>query len=144
MRKYLLLLLIPALHACSNATTYDTIIRNAMIYDGNGGAPYKGDMAINADTIAAMGDLGSSKANKEIDAKGMAVAPGFSNMMGHSEETLFQDNRALSDVKQGVTMEVFGELSYGPLNAKSKKQAQDAEGDIKYNVGWNKIGRAHV
>ena len=57
MRKYLLLLLIPALHACSNATTYDTIIRNAMIYDGNGGAPYKGDMAINADTIAAMGDL---------------------------------------------------------------------------------------
>ena len=140
MRKYLLLLLIPALHACSNATTYDTIIRNAMIYDGNGGAPYKGDMAINADTIAAMGDLGSSKANKEIDAKGMAVAPGFSNMMGHSEETLFQDNRALSDVKQGVTMEVFGELSYGPLNAKSKKQAQDAEGDIKYNVGWNTLG----
>ncbi len=57
MRKYFLLLLIPALHACNKATTYDTIIRNAMIYDGNGGAPYKGDIAINADTIAAMGNL---------------------------------------------------------------------------------------
>ncbi len=140
MRKYLLLLFIPALYACSNATTYDTIIRNAMIYDGNGGAPYKGDIAINADTIAAMGNLGSGKAKEEIDAKGMAVAPGFSNMMGHSEETLFQDNRALSDVKQGVTMEVFGESSFAPLNAKMKKQAQDAQGDIKYNVSWNTLG----
>ena len=73
------------------------------------------DMAENADTIAAMGDLGSSKAKEEIDAKGMAVAPGFSNMMGHSEETLFEDSRALSDVKQGVTMEVFGESSFAPL-----------------------------
>lgn len=140
MRKYLLLLLIPALHACNNATTYDTIIHNAMIYDGNGGAPYKGDIAINADTIAAMGDLGSSKAKEEIDAKGMAVAPGFSNMMGHSEETLFEDSRALSDVKQGVTMEVFGESSFAPLNATMKKQLQDGQGDIKYNVSWNTLG----
>jgi len=71
MKKYILLLLIPALHACNKATSYDTIIRNAMIYDGNGGAPYKGDIAINADTIAAIGDMSNSKANKEIDAKGI-------------------------------------------------------------------------
>jgi N-acyl-D-amino-acid deacylase len=140
MRKYILLLLIPALYACNNATTYDTIIRNAMIYDGNGGAPYKGDIAINADTIAAIGDLGSGKAREEIDAKEMAVAPGFSNMMGHSEESLFQDSRALSDVKQGVTTEVFGEISFAPLNATMKKQLQNGQGDIKYNVSWNTLG----
>ena len=140
MKKYILLLLIPALHACNKATSYDTIIRNAMIYDGNGGAPYKGDIAINADTIAAIGDMSNSKANKEIDAKGMAVAPGFTNMMGHSEESLFQDKRALSDVKQGVTMEVFGEFSMAPLNATMKKQLQNGQGDIKYNVSWNTLG----
>jgi N-acyl-D-amino-acid deacylase len=140
MRKYFLLLLIPVLHACNNATTYDTIIRNATIYDGNGGLPFKGDIAINADTIAVIGDLSNSKANEEIDAKEMAVAPGFSNMMGHSEESLFQDSRALSDVKQGVTLEVFGEFSMAPLNAKMKKQLQNGQGDIKYNVSWNTLG----
>ncbi|MDN3655965.1 D-aminoacylase [Ferruginibacter paludis] len=140
MKKYLLLLVIPALHACTNTTKYDTIIRNAMIYDGNGGAPYKGDIAVNADTIAAMGDLSKSKASEESDAKGMAVAPGFSNMMGHSEESLFQDSRALSDVKQGVTMEVFGESSFAPLNATMKRQAQEGQGDVKYTVSWNTLG----
>ncbi|MDB5279847.1 MAG: aminoacylase [Ferruginibacter sp.] len=140
MKKYLLLLMIPFLHACTNTTKYDTIIRNAMIYDGNGGAPYKGDIAVNADTIAAMGDLSKSKASEERDAKGMAVAPGFSNMMGHSEESLFQDSRALSDVKQGVTMEVFGESSFAPLNATMKRQAQEGQGDVKYTVSWNTLG----
>jgi N-acyl-D-amino-acid deacylase len=140
MRKYFLLLLIPVLHACNNATTYDTIIRNATIYDGNGGLPFKGDIAINADTIAVIGDLSNSKANEEIDAKEMAVAPGFSNMMGHSEESLFQDSRALSDVKQGVTLEVFGEFSMAPLNTRMKTQLQEGQGDIKYNVSWNTLG----
>jgi N-acyl-D-amino-acid deacylase len=140
MKKYILLLIIPALHACNTVTKYDIIIRNAVIYDGNGGNPYKGDIAINADTIAAIGDLSKSKATEERDAKGMAVAPGFSNMMGHSEESLFRDSRALSDVKQGVTMEVFGESSFAPLNAKMKKQLQEGQGDIQYNVGWNTLG----
>jgi N-acyl-D-amino-acid deacylase len=140
MKKYILLLIIPALHACNTVTKYDIIIRNAVIYDGNGGNPYKGDIAINADTIAAIGDLSKSKATEERDAKGMAVAPGFSNMMGHSEESLFHDSRALSDVKQGVTMEVFGESSFAPLNAKMKKQLQEGQGDIQYNVGWNTLG----
>ncbi|CAN5589541.1 amidohydrolase family protein [soil metagenome] len=140
MKKYILLLIIPALHACNTVTKYDIIIRNALIYDGNGGNPYKGDIAINADTIAAIGDLSKSKATEERDAKGMAVAPGFSNMMGHSEESLFHDSRALSDVKQGVTMEVFGESSFAPLNAKMKKQLQEGQGDVQYNVGWNTLG----
>ena len=125
--------------AC-NPKNYDTIIRNGMIFDGNGGAPYQSDIAIQNDTIAFIGDLSKVSAANEIDAKGNAVAPGFINMMSHSEESLFQDGRAQSDIKQGVTTEIFGESSFGPLNAKMKKQLQDGQGDIKYAVTWNSLG----
>lgn len=126
--------------ACNNAPVYDTIIRNGTIYDGNGGEPYNADVAINADTIAFIGDLKNATAKNEIDAKGKAVAPGFINMMGHSEESLFQDGRAQSDIRQGVTTEIFGEFSMAPLNAKTKQQLQDGQGDIKYKVDWNTLG----
>ena len=119
---------------------YDTIIRNGMIYDGNGGEPYKGDIGINADTIAFIGDLSKASAKNEVDAKGNAVAPGFINMMGHSEESLIQDGRGQSDIRQGVTTEIFSEFSMGPLNAKMKQKAQNGQGDIKYNVEWNTLG----
>ncbi|TMI92822.1 MAG: D-aminoacylase [Bacteroidetes bacterium] len=119
---------------------YDTIIRNGMIYDGNGGEPYKGDIGINADTIAFIGDLSKASAKNEVDAKGNAVAPGFINMMGHSEESLIQDGRGQSDIRQGVTTEIFCESSMGPLNAKTKKQVQEGQGDIKYKVEWNTLG----
>ena len=119
---------------------YDTIIRNGMIYDGNGGEPYKGDIGINADTIAFIGDLSKASAKNEVDAKGNAVAPGFINMMGHSEESLIQDGRGQSDIRQGVTTEIFCESSMGPLNAKTKKQMQEGQGDIKYKVEWNTLG----
>src|SRR6187401_58101 len=101
---------------------YDTIIRNGIIYDGNGGEPYKGDIGIKADTIAFIGDLSKASAKNEVDAKGNAVAPGFINMMGHSEESLIQDGRGQSDIKQGVTTEIFTESSMGPLNPKTKMQ----------------------
>jgi len=119
---------------------YDTIIRNGMIYDGNGAEPYKGDIGINADTIAFIGDLSKASAKNEVDAKGNAVAPGFINMMGHSEESLIQDGRGQSDIRQGVTTEIFSEFSMGPLNAKMKQKAQNGQGDIKYNVEWNTLG----
>src|SRR5436190_5581979 len=119
---------------------YDTIIRNGMIYDGNGGEPYKGDIGINADTIAFIGDLSKASAKNEVDAKGNEVAPGFINMMGHSEESLIQDGRGQSDIRQGVTTEIFCESSMGPLNAKTKKQVQEGQGDIKYKVEWNTLG----
>ncbi len=119
---------------------YDTIIRNGTIYDGNGGEPFKADIAINADTIAFIGDLKNAHAKNEIDADGKAVSPGFINMMGHSEETLFQDGRAQSDIRQGVTTEIFDEMSYGPLNAAMKEQLQKGQGDIKYDVTWNTLG----
>ena len=137
--KIILFFLCCTLIAC-NHTKYDTIIRNGMIFDGNGGTPYKADIAIQNDTIAFIGDLSKASASNEIDAKGNAIAPGFINMMGHSEETLFQDGRAQSDIKQGVTTEIFGESSFGPLNAKMKKQLQDGQGDIKYAVTWNSLG----
>lgn len=119
---------------------FDAIIRNGMVYDGSGNKPYKGDIGINADTIAFIGDLKDAKAKSETDAKGMAVAPGFINMMGHSEEALIQDGRSQSDIRQGVTTEIFGEFSMGPLNAKTKQQLQNGQGDIKYKVEWNTLG----
>src|SRR6188768_4283604 len=119
---------------------YDTIIRNGLIYDGNGGEPYKGDIGINADTIAFIGDLSKASAKNEVDAKGNAVAPGFINMMGHSEESLIQDGRGQSDIKQGVTTEIFTEFSMGPLNPKMKMQQKESQGDIKYDVEWNTLG----
>src|SRR5450631_638632 len=136
----LILIITLAVTACHQPRAYDTIIRNGTIYDGNGGEPYKADIAINADTIAFIGDLTNAHATNEIDATGKAVAPGFINMMGHSEESLFQDGRAQSDIRQGVTTEIFTESSFGPLNAKMKEQLQKGQGDIKYNVNWNTLG----
>ncbi|HET7117492.1 MAG TPA: D-aminoacylase, partial [Hanamia sp.] len=138
--KYFLFLLVIVVSSCNQQPKYDTIIRNGMIYDGKGGAPFKGDIAINADTIAFIGDLKNASAENEIDAGGKAVSPGFINVMGHSEESLFQDGRAQSDIRQGVTTEIFTEFSMGPLNASMKEQMQKNEGDIKYPVTWNTLG----
>ncbi len=124
----------------SSKQEYDTIIRNGMIYDGNGGEPFKGDIGINADTIAFIGDLSKASAKNEVDVKGNAVAPGFINMMGHSEESLIQDGRGQSDIKQGVTTEIFTEFSMGPLNSKMKMQLKESQADIKYDVAWNTLG----
>src|SRR5205085_10496844 len=122
MKKFLLFLLIVSIISCNSKTKYDTIIRNGMIYDGNGGQPYKADIAINADTIAFIGDLKNESAKNDIDAKGMAIAPGFINMLSWSNESLIQDGRSQSELRQGVTLEVMGEgESMGPLNIKMKE-----------------------
>jgi N-acyl-D-amino-acid deacylase len=95
---------------------YDLIIRNGMIYDGFGGNPLLGDIAIHADTLAAMGDLSNKKGIKEIDAKGLVIAPGFINMLSWADGSLLKNGRSMSDIKQGVTLEVFGEgWSPGPI-----------------------------
>ncbi|MES1213970.1 MAG: D-aminoacylase [Bacteroidota bacterium] len=141
MRKLLsLLAVITLIASCKQPVQYDVVIRNGMIYDGNGGEPFKGDIGINADTIAFIGDLKDAKGKSETDAKGMAIAPGFINMMGHSEESLIQDGRGQSDLRQGVTTEIFTESSMGPLNPKMKQQQQGGQGDIKYKVEWNTLG----
>jgi len=103
---------------------YDLIIRNGIIYDGFGGNAIVGDIAIHADTLAAMGNLSNKKGIKEIDAKGLAVAPGFINMLSWADGSLLKDGRSMSDIKQGVTLEVFGEgWSPGP---RKKKDATDS------------------
>ena len=141
MKLFLLLFfLLLTLISCKRTRTYDTIIRDGLIYDGNGGEPYQADIAIDADTIAFIGDLKNSRSNNEIDAEGKVVAPGFINMLSHSEESLIQDGRSQSDLRQGVTLEVFGEGSMGPLNEKMKKQTADGQRDIKYPVAWNTLG----
>lgn len=107
--------------SCSNQKEYDTIIRNGMIYDGNGGDPYKADIGIKNDTLAFIGDLSNASAKNDIDAKGNAVAPGFINMLSWATETLIEDGLSQSDIRQGVTLEVMGEgWSMGPLNEKLK------------------------
>lgn len=141
MRNFFVVLaIVTSIISCNSKQPYDSIIRNAMIYDGNGGEPYKADLAINADTIAFIGDLKNASAKNDVDANEKAVAPGFINMMGHSEESLFQDGRAQSDIRQGVTTEIFGEFSFAPLNEKMKKQAQESQADVKYDVSWNTLG----
>ncbi len=105
------------LFGCAPKTEYDLIIRNGKIYDGSGAPTYAGDVAINADTIAALGVLKNAAGRVEIDVNGMAVAPGFINMLSWATETLLVDGRSQSDIRQGVTLEIFGEgWSMGPLN----------------------------
>jgi N-acyl-D-amino-acid deacylase len=141
MKRFLPFLVIISLVACNQKTKYDIIIRNGMIYDGNGSEPYKSDIAINADTIAVIGDLKNASAKNEIDAKGMAVSPGFINMLSWSNESLIEDGNSQGEIRQGITLEVMGEgESMGPLNASMKNQMQKGQTDIKYNVEWNTLG----
>jgi len=101
---------------------YDVIIRNGMIYDGSGSRPYRGDVAIQGDTLAAMGDLSNAVGKEEIDAKGLAISPGFINMLSWADGSLLKDGRSMSDIKQGVTLEIFGEgWSPGPRKKKNSK-----------------------
>ncbi|MDP9041218.1 MAG: hypothetical protein M3N30_04500 [Bacteroidota bacterium] len=139
MKNFLLFIVFISVISCKQGKNFDTIIRNGMIYDGNGGEPYQADLAINADTIAFIGDLKNRSSKNEIIATGLAVAPGFINMLSHSEESLIYDSRSQSDLRQGVTMEVFGEFSIGPLNAKMKKEAEEGQVNIKYKIEWNTL-----
>src|SRR5580692_4335319 len=124
-----------ALHAADSS--YDVIIRNGIIYDGSGGEPFSGDIAIRGDKIVAIGNLAGAKGRVEIDARGLAVASGFINMLSWATDSLIEDGRSQSDLRQGVTLEVMGEGdSMGPLNAEMKKGLRDAQGDIKYKVAW--------
>lgn len=128
--------------ACSSGNTYDIVIKNGTVYDGSGNPPLMTDIAINADTIAAIGDLSMAEAKTVIDAEGMTVAPGFINMLSWATESLIEDGRGLSDIKQGVTLEVFGEgWSMGPLNDTLKEEEQQDinSGLIRYQIEWTTL-----
>lgn len=136
--KYFLLLAIVS--SCSSPTNYDILIQNGTIADGSGNPTYVGDVGINADTIAAVGDLKNAKGNLEIDATGLVVAPGFINMLSWATESLLIDGKSQSDIRQGVTLEVFGEgSSMGPLTKERKKEWQENQGEVTYDIDWNSL-----
>jgi N-acyl-D-amino-acid deacylase len=136
MRKLLIACLM--FTACTTMR-YDTVIRNATIYDGSGAPPIRGDVAIQGDRIAAVGIVNGNGAT-EIDARGMAVAPGFINMLSWATDTLIADGRAMADVKQGITLEIFGEgWSMGPLSDAMKSEMKKRQGDIKYDINWTTL-----
>ena len=120
---------------------YDVIIKSGRLYDGSGGPAYIADVAIEGDHIAAVGRF-DADANSVIDASGLAVAPGFINMLSWATDTLIEDGRSQSDIRQGVTLEVMGEgFSMGPLNEMLKRDLVESQGDIKYAVKWTTLGQ---
>ena len=125
---------------CSRAPEYDIVIRGGTVYDGSGTAPVIADVAIKGNKIAAVGTLKEARGVQEIDGRGLAVAPGFINMLSWSNESLIEDGRSQSDIRQGVTLEIMGEgESMGPLNPDMKKEMQDRQGDMKYKVEWTTL-----
>lgn len=119
---------------------FDVIIKGGTVYDGSGAAPRQVDIGIKSDKITKIGKLDASRASKVIDATGLAVAPGFINMLSWSVDSLIVDPRSLSELKQGVTTQIMGEGgSMGPLNDRMKKQMKDDQGDLKYDIQWTTL-----
>lgn len=142
MKKLLYLFLFVGPGFSCQQKDYDTIIRNGLIYDGSGSAPFPADLAIQADTIAFIGDLHGKTAKAEVNADGKAVSPGFINMLSWATESIITDPRSMSDIRQGVTLEIFGEgVSMGPLSDKMKAEWEknaDEETDVKPK--WTTLG----
>lgn len=119
---------------------FDVIIKGGTVYDGAGGEGRVTDVAIRGDRIAAVGDLANANATITVDARGLAVAPGFINMLSWSTESLIQDGRSQSEIRQGVTTEIMGEGdSMGPLNDRMKERYVREQRDIKYDIKWNTL-----
>jgi N-acyl-D-amino-acid deacylase len=127
--------------AAASLRTHDVVIRNALIYDGTGATPYPGMLAIDGDRIAYVGPSRPLKGKLQIDAHGQAVAPGFIDMMGHSEVSLLIDGRAVSGLKQGVTTDVFTESTMGPLSPDMVREMTQEQGDLKFDVTWSTLGQ---
>jgi N-acyl-D-amino-acid deacylase len=121
-------------------TRYDLLIHNGTLYDGSGGEPFVADIAVAGDRIVTIGsDLGPAEV--EVDATGLAVAPGFINVLSWASTALIEDGRSVSDIRQGVTLEVMGEgWSMGPLDARMKREMLELQGDIRFDIEWTTLG----
>ena len=144
MRKvtllFLTVIIIVSAAAVGRSQTYDVLVTSGEIYDGSGGPSYIADVGIKDGHIAAIGQL-RPDAGEVIDAQGLAVAPGFINMLSWANESLIEDGRSQSDIRQGVTLEVMGEgWSMGPLNEKMKRDMRESQGDIKFSIEWTTLG----
>ncbi len=111
-----------------------------MVYDGTGSPGRAADVAISGDRLTAIGDLSNADGTVEVDASSLAVAPGFIDMLSHSTRSLLADGRSQGKIRQGVTLEVFGEVSMGPLSNEMKKFERERQSDIKYDVAWTTLG----
>ena len=140
-RARLTALLLVASAGCSSPPEADLVLRGGTIYDGSGAAPTVGDVAIHGDSILAVGDVGNLRGVVEVDVTGKAVAPGFVNMLSWATESLLEDPRGLSDLMQGVTLEVFGEgNSMGPINEAMREEMVESQGDLRFDVPWTSLG----
>ena len=136
------LLAVPAVDAQkpSPSPEFDVIIKGGTVYDGTGAEGRVADVAIRGDRISGVGDFHNAPAKNVIDAHGLAVAPGFINMLSWSTESLIQDGRSQSEIRQGVTTEIMGEgESMGPVNERMKKRMIEQQRDIKYEIKWNTL-----
>ncbi|HZP67513.1 MAG TPA: D-aminoacylase [Rudaea sp.] len=131
---------------CSQTPTtaearFDVIVRHGMVYDGSGRDPERADVGVRGGRIAAVGDLSAARAPTDVDAQGLAVAPGFVNMLSWAPDSLYIDGRSESDLKQGVTLEIFGEgESLGPLTEATRKAALAQQGDLTHPIDWTTLG----
>jgi len=129
-----------SLFAAAPAPRFDVVIRGGTVYDGTGAAGRRADVGIRGDRIEAVGDLARSKARTVIDARGLAVAPGFINMLSWATESLIADGRSQGDIRQGVTTEIFGEgSSMGPLTPGMKARMRAEQGDVRFEVEWTTL-----
>ena len=125
----------------ARAQEYNVVLRGGAVYDGSGGPPAVADVAVRGDTVTAVGDLRGARGSREIDARGLAVAPGFINMLSWAPDSLLADGRSQGDIRQGVTLEVFGEgESYGPYTDALKAEMTKRQGDIRYEITWDSLG----
>ncbi len=131
---------LPALSVAADRAAYDTVIRAGEVYDGSGRPPFVGDVAIRGDRIVYVGPHAPRHGRTEVNARGKAVAPGFINMLAHPEESLLIDSRALSDLRQGVTLEVMGEISMGPLNPAMQADLVRQQVDVHFDIDWTTLG----
>ena len=142
MKRYIFLLIIISIVSCKKQE-YDVVIRGGTVYDGSGKPGVLTDVGINGDTLAIIGDLSGAKGRKEIDARGLVVAPGFVNMLSHCETSLLLDGNSQSDIRQGVTLEVLGENSMGPLTEKDKAEwtrQMKRDPESAFEIDWTTFG----
>jgi N-acyl-D-amino-acid deacylase len=120
---------------------YDILIKNGLLYDGNGGSPFIADIAIQGQKIAKIGNLQDAAAHQVIDVTGLSVSPGFINVMSWSNISLIADPLSQSDIRQGITLEILGEgRSEGPMTEEMRQERLSRQGDIKYDIPWKTLG----
>ena len=136
-----LLALLPALAGGAEPPAYDVVVRGGTVYDGSGGPPRRADVGVRGDRVAAVGDLSAAATRTLVDASGLAVAPGFVNVLSWATDDLLADPRSQSDLRQGVTTEVFGEgESYGPWSEAMKRRRLAMQGDFRFEIDWTTLG----